>query len=105
MATPNLSYIRELSGGDQEFESRLIGVLKKELPQEIDRFHKHIRQKNLRKAAEDVHKIKHKMSILGMVESYSLSEKFEDELKREHLNLHGDFVNILQKMIIFLSEF
>jgi hypothetical protein len=35
MEQPNLNYIDELSGDNLEFKTKLIGILKKELPKEI----------------------------------------------------------------------
>ena len=35
MKSPNLNYIRELSGGDQNFEKKIIDIIKKEFPEEM----------------------------------------------------------------------
>ena len=104
MTTPKLVYIRQLSGGDAEFEAKLIAVLKKELPKEIELFNENIRQNNLLKAAGNVHKIKHKISILSMDESFFVAEEFENELRNDRLELQKDFIEILKKMTTFLSQ-
>ena len=36
MEQPNLEYIDKLSGDNIEFRTKLIGILKKELPQEVE---------------------------------------------------------------------
>lgn len=104
MDIPNLNYIQELSGGNEEFEVRLISVLKEELPVEIEEFNKNMQQNRLQEAAQNVHKIKHKISILSMDESFFVAEEFENELRNDRLELQEDFIEILKKMTNFLSQ-
>jgi hypothetical protein len=46
--------------------------------------------------AQSVHKLKHKISILGLEKSY-LAEEYESNLKNNSTNLHSDFESILKK--------
>ena len=105
MDKPNLHYIRELSAGDEAFKGRLIAVLKEELPVEMKVFYENMQQGRLQEAAQNVHKIKHKISILNMNDSFFTAEKFEDELNAGRTELLEDFVEILKKMTNFLSQF
>ena len=105
MSAPNLNYIKELSGGDVEFEARLLSVLKKELPLEIEEFNENIQQNNLRESAQNVHKIKHKINILSMDQSFVVAEEFEKNLNSGCLDLYEEFIDILKKMTIFLNQF
>jgi len=66
LETPNLNYIEALSGGDITFKAKLIEVIKNEFPKESEAYFSNITQKNHQKAADDVHKLKHKISILGL---------------------------------------
>ena len=45
METPNLNYIKELSGGDNAFEESILEVLKKEFPEELKLFKEILRCK------------------------------------------------------------
>ncbi|MCH2192880.1 Hpt domain-containing protein [Kordia sp.] len=101
--SPNLSYIKELSDGDAEFEANLIAILKKELPKEKEAFTESVRLKNYLNSAEHVHKIKHKISILGLEKSYDFAIAFEEELKNEDPKRYETFLSILQKMEEFLT--
>lgn len=101
---PNLSYIHQLSGGDQAFEEKLMAVVKKELPQEVEIYHKSINSENFREAALIVHKLKHKISILGLEESYRFAEIYEDELRDDRNKKQAEFENILQTMLSFINE-
>ena len=101
---PNLSYINTLSGGDAAFKQKLITVIKLEFPEEKAIYFKNIEAKNYREASENVHKLKHKISILGLVKSYKTAERFEKNLKEESLALKEDFENILQVITNYLTK-
>ena len=101
--TPNLSYIKELADGDTDFEANLITILKKELPKEKEAFIESIRLKNYQNSAEHVHKIKHKISILGLEKSYNFAITFEEELKNGNSENYDTFLSILQNMGEFLT--
>ncbi len=99
---PNLSYIKELADGDAEFEADLIAILKKELPKEKEAFIESIRKQHYQNSAEHVHKIKHKISILGLEKSYVFAIDFEEELKNDNPTKYDTFLSILQNMEEFL---
>jgi HPt (histidine-containing phosphotransfer) domain-containing protein len=101
---PNFSYIESLSGGDVAFRARLLEVLKSELPVEIADFKSLIRDHKFDKAAELVHKMKHKMALLAMDGAYELAVRFENELRQGNPELLSDFNGILEKMTTFLSR-
>ena len=105
MTTPNLKYIRELSGGDSEFELKLITVLKKELPGEKSKYEIFFTTENWVGAAEMTHKIKHKTMVLNMPQSFAKAEKHEDMLRNGNTELHHAFIAIIEKMTTFLSQF
>lgn len=104
MDTPNLNYIKELSGGDIEFEKKVLSVLKEEFPEELKRFLGNYEKKDYKKSAEDVHKLKHKISILGLVNGYHLAAAFENELKLESDSLYGSFMEVMDQIKLFLKK-
>lgn len=101
---PNLSYIQMLSDGDEEFEASMIAILKRELPTEKEAFIQSVRDKNYKNSAEHVHKIKHKISILGLEKSYEFAVSFEEALKKEDSSGYDTFMEILQNMEEFLTK-
>lgn len=101
---PNLSYIHQLSGGDPIFEEKLISIIKKEFPEEKERYYKHVEEKNYKLTAEDVHKLKHKISILGLELSYHFAETYENELLENDISKIDEFEEILQSMQNFIDE-
>ncbi len=104
MEIPNLLYIKELSGGDISFEESIITILKKEFPEEVLLFSENFKNKNYTETANNVHKIKHKISILGLEKGLELASKFEMELKKEQTGLYEQFVNILNKIHVYLED-
>ncbi len=103
METPNLSYIHSLSGGDKEFEQELLSVLKEEFPIEKQVYQKSIEEKKYKNAAENVHKLKHKISILGLEKSYQTANTYENQLKEDNLSLQNEFDAILTIITNYLE--
>ncbi|HKJ49296.1 MAG TPA: Hpt domain-containing protein [Christiangramia sp.] len=101
---PNLSYIHQLSGGDRAFEEKLLDVVKRELPVEIDELKNNLQADNFSEAAANVHKLKHKISILGLEKSYYIAERYEDELREGNNKMQAEFEDILQRMLVFIRS-
>jgi len=103
MEKPNLSYIDALSGGDDVFKLKLISIVKEELPQEIAIYEENIKLKNFKEAAENVHKLKHKISILGLETSYQIAIDYEENLKIASTQLRVEFEAVLKEMNRFIT--
>ncbi|MCI2229247.1 Hpt domain-containing protein [Polaribacter sp. MSW13] len=104
MEKPNLSYIKEISGGDIAFEKSVITVLKKEFPEEAKKCIENFESKKYLELANNVHKIKHKISILGLKEDLELASRFEADLKEENPKLYPNFIKILNKIHVYLDD-
>lgn len=104
MEKPNLNYIDDLSENDTEFRNKIILILKTELPQEITTYNSLIKNNDLINASLSVHKLKHKISILGLEKSYYLAEEFEKNLRKHNADLHYEFTNILTVMLVFVNQ-
>ena len=95
MEQPNITYIEHMSGGDKAFEQKLIGIIKAEFPEEKNTYFKNINADNFKEAAENVHKLKHKISILGLEKSYKTANEFEHNLREHSFTRQQDFEKIL----------
>ncbi len=104
MEQPNNIYIEQLSGDNFDFKARMIAILKRELPEEIAIYHNHLQNNDLSEAAQCVHKLKHKISILGLEKSYYIAEDFEELLKNKSTLLQDKFEEILDVMQRFVEE-
>lgn len=104
MEQPNFTYIKQLSGGDEAFENQLLSILKKEFPDEVDRYYTQLKKQDFQQLAASVHKIRHKISILGLEKDYALASTYELQLKDHKLDMQGDFENILTKIHNFLEK-
>ncbi|WP_422107101.1 Hpt domain-containing protein [Winogradskyella sp.] len=103
MEQPNLSYIESMSGGDKVFEQKLIDIIQKEFPEEKQVYYDNIAANNFKAAAENVHKLKHKISILGLVKSYEVAVNYEHHLIEGSKEGQDAFEAILQNMTDFLK--
>lgn len=105
MEKPSLKYIKELSGGDVSFEDKLIKVVQEELPDEILLYEECMNDSAFAKAAEVVHKIKHKLGILSLEEGYELAIVYEAQLKEGKIGHKEKFESILKTSLEFISNF
>jgi HPt (histidine-containing phosphotransfer) domain-containing protein len=103
MEQPNTEYIDQLSGDNIEFRNKMIAIIKKELPEEIALYQISIQNKNYKHTAECVHKLKHKISVLGLEKSYYIAEDYEENLKENSIELQIEFEEILNKMYTFVK--
>ena len=103
MEQPNLSYINSMSGGDKAFEKKLIDIIKGEFPEEKKVYFENFEAKNYKLTAENVHKLKHKISILGLVKSYDVAVDYENSLIDGNTEGRIEFESILQIMTDFLE--
>ena len=101
--TPNLSYIHELAEGSLEFERKIITIMKKEFLLEKKEFITNYESNNFQEAAENVHKLKHKIGMLGLEKGYKLAIAFEEELNGKNPLLLSKFMLILESMDKFLK--
>ena len=103
MEQPNLSYIESMSGGDKAFEQKLIDIIQKEFPEEKQVYFDNIDAGNFKATAENVHKLKHKISILGLTKSYDVAVDYEHNLLENSTEGKVEFEAILQNITSFLE--
>ncbi|MDG1326839.1 MAG: Hpt domain-containing protein [Flavobacteriaceae bacterium] len=101
---PNLNYINSLSEGDKSFEMKLLAIIKKEFKQEKNTYYNNMKNDNFKLCAENVHKIKHKISILGLEKSYEIAERYENNLREGNYELQNKFSDILNKVTNYLNK-
>lgn len=104
MEKPNLSIIKEISGNDLEFENSIIDIIKLEFPEEVNLFKTNFEEKNYLEASNNVHKIKHKISLLGLNKDLETASAFEIQLKQGNIKLHNNFIEILDKIHVYLYK-
>lgn len=104
MEQPNLSYIDSLSGGDKDFKQKLIDIIKKEYPEENNIYLTNIKKGNYKQAASNVHKLKHKISILGLEKSYDIAANYEANLLEDNTDLKQEFEAILNVITNYLQQ-
>ena len=103
MEKPNISYILSMSGGNKEFEQKLIQIIKNEFPSEKKKYLNCLKVGDYKRAAEKVHKLKHKISILGLEKGYGLAVNYENNLIDDKTGGQEDFEDVLQIITDFLE--
>jgi hypothetical protein len=104
MEQPNLNYVYSMSDGDKLFEQKLIDIIKIEFPEEQKSYYNNISTLNYKHTAENVHKLKHKISILGLEKSYEIAVAFENNLLEENTLLQNEFESILTIITNYLKK-
>lgn len=103
MEQPNQTYINSLAGQDEVFKQKLIAIIKKEYPEEKQVYLMNMNAKNYKLAADNVHKLKHKISILGLEKSYDIAAKYENGLLENDTSNKEIFEAILESITNYLD--
>lgn len=101
---PNLNYIKEVAGGNEEFEQRFLNIIQDEFPREKEEYLNFLENEKLEEAGKIVHKIKHKLGILSMNGSYQMAIQYEEDLKYGDMKLREDFFGVLQTVETFILK-
>ena len=102
MEKPNLDYINQLSGGDESLKKTLIDVIKSEFPEEKKDYYFNLKYNFFKKIEQNVHRLKHKISILGLEKEYKKANEFEHNLREKSLEGREDFDKVLKAITEYL---
>ena len=100
---PNLSYVDQLSGNDTEFRNSFVSIIKQEFPKERELYLDYMDKQKTKQTADIVHKIKHKLGILGMQDAYKLAIAHELELLEGRSTKKTEFKLVLQVIENYLK--
>ena len=103
MEKPNLSYINDIARGDEDIKKALLDVIISEFPEEKKEYYKSLEELSFKKIEGNVHKLKHKISILGLEKSYEVANKFEHNLRNHQLSGFEEFDAILKVITAYLK--
>ncbi len=104
MEQPNYSTINKLANGDESIKKMIFDVIIEEFPLEKEAYYKSILAKDAAKTKEHVHKIKHKISVLGLEKSYELANIYENNLLNSSIENHKDFEKTLEVISSFIKS-
>jgi len=103
MEQPNLDYVNQLARGDESIKNELINVIKTEFPEEKKCYYDSLEKKEFKIIEENVHRIKHKISILGLEKSYKIANKFEHNLRELSFEKKEEFEKILIAITAYIE--
>jgi HPt (histidine-containing phosphotransfer) domain-containing protein len=104
MEKPNLDYFYKIADGDQAIIDKFVSILKSEFPQQLENYNENIAIPNYHESSEAVHKLKHKIGILGLEESYKLTGLFEQNLRNQKLQYQKEFEVIIKNITNFIQK-
>src|SRR5210317_199005 len=102
---PNFNYIDQLADGDESFKSKLLQVIKNEFPLELEQYREAVSYSDLSRIASVVHKLKNKISMLGLESSYLIAQEYEESLKQNRTSKKESFEEVLTLMTNFINSF
>ena len=103
MEQPSTDYINKLSNGDEVFSKKMIQLIKREFSQEKKLYYKTIQRKRYKAAAQHVHKLKHKISILSFENGYIVASQHENRLNDNINDFEQEFDEVLNTIINYLE--
>ncbi|WP_298779770.1 Hpt domain-containing protein [uncultured Polaribacter sp.] len=104
MEQPNLSVIKEIAGDDLDFQNSILEIMKAEFFEEVKLYKENFLKQNYLETSNDVHKLKHKISLLGLTKDFELAAELELSLKKNDYKLHQNFLEILNKIHVYLYD-
>lgn len=102
--TPNLDYIREIAGGNEEFEKKFLSIIQLEFPKEKEEYLSLLNEGDYDESAKVVHKLKHKLGILGLTDGYKMAIKYEEALKMGNTSMREEFNLVLGSVEEFILK-
>ncbi len=103
MEKPNIEYINKLSRNDAVIKQKFIGILKFELPIEIDAYYMSLHLNKWAQTKECIHKLKNKIGVLGLENSYNLTDDYEKSNQSNRKYLQLEFEKTLTLMQQFVN--
>jgi HPt (histidine-containing phosphotransfer) domain-containing protein len=100
----NLHYFNQIANGEETIISTLISILKSELPEQVEEYKQSISESNFKESAEAVHKLKHKIGLLGLEKGYQITQQFEENLRNHSLENKKEFETILKNITNFTQN-
>lgn len=101
---PNLDYFNQIANGEQAVINTLISILKSEFPEQLENYNQSILASNFKDTAEAVHKLKHKIGLLGLEKGYHLAHEFEQNLRNDNLRNQKEFEDVLKNITNFIPK-
>ncbi len=103
MEEPNIEYILKLSRNEDAIKQRFINILKFELPIEIDAYYMSLHLNKWSQTMSCIHKLKNKIAILGLENSYHLADEYEKSNPNSRKDLQIEFEKTLTLMQHFVN--
>src|ERR1019366_978025 len=90
----DLTYLRQVSNGDNDFIKEMIEVYMQQTPEAINNLEKHLKNKDWKMLRAVTHKMKPSFSFFGLKDLYDIADSMEEYSAKEiHLELLPDMID------------
>lgn len=100
----DLSYLDELSDGDETFKKEMINVFLKEVPEQISHLEGSVSERNYDQTATVIHALRTKIRTFGIIAIDELSERLEYTAKTKSFDNWKDFEKEVQNLTSELTK-
>ncbi|WP_088323375.1 hypothetical protein [Polaribacter tangerinus] len=104
METPNLEYIDKIANGSEILKAKIIKIVREELSLDSEKYYELKDTKDLKNFKVYIHRIKNKMTVLGLIESYKIASNYEKNIENVTDEEKKFFENTLAHMIEFIDN-
>ena len=101
----DLSYLTEVTGGDESVIKEMLQIISKEIPGQIELIKENIRMEDWSSVASEAHKVKPSFLYIGKPELNELAVLIEQNArKREQLDLMSGHIQKLEEGYNLISD-
>lgn len=98
MATIDLSYLEEITGGDNEMILEMLDLFISDMPEHLNKIRVHAESKDVEELGKEAHKMKPTTQYVGLTEMYGLVSKLEK------FGRDGNFDDSIPKLVLELDS-
>ena len=73
----DLSYLEDITGGDNEMMLEMLNLFIEDIPSQVDKINIAVEEKNMKSLGTEAHKLKPTLQYVGLNEMYELIKKLE----------------------------
>ncbi|BDS15600.1 Hpt domain-containing protein [Aureispira anguillae] len=100
--TLDLTFLNEISGGDQEFIHDVLSTFLEEMPKDIDQMNQAIQEQNNIMIGRVAHKTKSSLQTLGLYDLKDIAVKIEQAIKTEPK--HSEAAVWAKEFVLYMNQ-
>lgn len=103
--TPSQKMIIELFGDSRKEQKKIMKQIILEFRLDFIEFKNFYDLRDYTEASEVVHRLNHKIGMLGLEKNYTLAQHFESELRQDNTIRYDNYMKILSTVSQYLDDY